>query len=136
MDHLRQPDLRGRVGQRQQWIGDVRPLPARWQCDLTDDRLTWAVGVFDLFGMDRHVRPDRRDVITRYLGESRDALEQVRAEAIRSGQSFVLDARIRRADGDIRWIRISADVLIRDGRVTHLYGQKQDMTAEFASGGA
>ncbi|MGC6399093.1 PAS domain-containing protein [Sphingomonas sp. FW199] len=116
--------------------GPLLPLPVRWQCDLADDRLTWALGVFDLFGMDRAVRPVRGDVLARYLPESRDALEQLRADAIRLGQSFVLDTRIVRPDGDIRWMRITADVLIRDGRITHLYGQKQDRTDAFATDGA
>jgi diguanylate cyclase (GGDEF)-like protein len=41
-----------------------------------------------------------------------------------------MDAKICRADGDHRWIRVTASVLRSEGRATHLYGMKQDVTQE------
>jgi PAS domain-containing protein len=105
-------------------------LPAAWECDLADDSLRWAPGVFDLFGLERGGVLRREDVVLQYMPESRALLDRLRSHAIATCGSFTFEAEIRRPDGDLRWIRIAADVVARDGRATHLYGTKQDVTAE------
>jgi PAS domain S-box-containing protein len=107
------------------------PLPAAWRCNLADDSLTWSAGVFELFGIARGSRVDRRAVVEHYCDESRDLLERLRSDAIANCGSFTFEARIRRLDGDWRWMRVSADVAVKNGRATHLFGMKQDITAEF-----
>lgn len=87
--------------------------------------------MFELFGIPQASRIDRRDVVALYADESRALLERLRSEAIANCGSFTFEARIRRLDGDWRWMRVTADVLARGGRATHLFGMKQDITAEF-----
>ncbi|WP_109808714.1 PAS domain-containing protein [Sphingosinithalassobacter portus] len=106
-------------------------LPATWQCDLSDNSLQWSPGVFDLFGVKRGTRLDRREVARMYIDDSRALMERLRAAAIANRAAFTMEAQIRRADGALRWMRLSADVVCRGGRVTHLYGTKQDITAEW-----
>lgn len=101
-----------------------------WECDLRDDGLRWTSGVFDLFGIPRGSRLDRREVVQMYEEESREAMERMRMEAITQQRGFSLDARIIRADGNKGWMRLTAGVVSSDGRVTRLYGVKQDITAE------
>jgi PAS domain-containing protein len=122
------------------WIGafegrdsgpaEVAPLPASWECDLASDRLRWSPGVFDLFGLPMGVRIDRREIVEMYVGESRRLLDRLRAEAIATCGSFTFDAQIRRADGKLRWMRLTADIFCLNGRAVRLYGTKQDITAE------
>ncbi len=111
-------------------VAALAPLPAAWECDLADDSLRWTGGVFDLFGIPRGTPVDRRATVEMYVGESRTRLERLRAAAIAECGSFTFEAQIRRADGALRWMRVSADVVCRDGRATHLYGLKQDITHE------
>jgi len=105
-------------------------LAAAWHCDLADDSLTWSAGVFDLFGIKPGNKVDRQDAAAMYCEESRELLEQLRAEAIATCGSFTFEARIRRLDGQMRWMRVTADVAKKDGRAAHLYGMKQDITDE------
>jgi len=105
-------------------------LAAAWRCDLADDSLTWSAGVFDLFGIEPGNKVDRQDAVAMYCEESRELLEQLRAEAIATCGSFTFEARIRRLDGQMRWMRVTADVAKKDGRAAHLYGMKQDITDE------
>lgn len=105
-------------------------LAAAWECDLADDSLRWAPGVFDLFGLERGAALRREEVVLLYAPESRAMLDHLRGHAIATCGSFTFEAEIRRPCGDLRWIRIAADVVARDGRATHLYGTKQDVTAE------
>ncbi|WP_256731384.1 diguanylate cyclase [Sphingomonas sp. dw_22] len=111
-------------------LGEITSLPASWECDLADNALRWAPGVFDLFGMPRGARLDRCAIVEMYVGESRAMLDRLRAEAIATCGSFTFDAQIRRPDGELRRMRLTADVLARGGRAVRLYGTKQDVTAE------
>lgn len=108
----------------------VAALPVAWECDLADESLRWAPGVFDLFGLPRGAAIKRSEVVLQYLPDSRAELERLRSHAIATCGSFTFEAQIRSFDGALRWIRIAADVVSRDGRATHLYGTKQDVTAE------
>lgn len=110
-------------------------LAAAWRCDLSDDSLTWSGGVFDLFGIPRSARIDRRETVAMYCEESRELLHRLRSHAIATCGSFTFEAQIRRPDGESRWMRVTADVAAKGGRATHLYGMKQDITAEMAGAG-
>lgn len=110
-------------------------LPAAWQCDLATEELRWTDGVFDLFGIARGAAIDRRSTLEFYMPESRRMLDRLRATALETCGSFTFEAQIRRLDGDLRWMRLSADVQKRNGRAAVLYGTKQDITAEMAGRG-
>lgn len=103
-----------------------------WACDLTDDTLSWTPGTYDLFGLPHDRRLDRRDAVAMYAGESREALERLRAEAIAHRRPFTLDAQIIRADGALRWMRLTADLVCDGRRPVQLYGLKQDITEQKA----
>jgi diguanylate cyclase (GGDEF)-like protein/PAS domain S-box-containing protein len=101
-----------------------------WECDLDTNLLTWTDGVFDLFGLPRGARIHREDAVALYSEESRVEMERLRAHAIERWQGFSMDAKILRPDGGQRWMRLTAGLLCRNGRPTHLYGMKQDVTRE------
>jgi len=101
-----------------------------WECDLDTNTLTWTDGIFDLFGLPRGAAICREDAVALYSEESRVEMERLRAHAIERQRSFSMDAKILRPDGDQRWMRLTAGVLCRNGRPTHLYGLKQDVTQE------
>ncbi|WP_305095590.1 GGDEF domain-containing protein [Croceibacterium aestuarii] len=101
-----------------------------WSCDLSDERLTWTPGVFDLFGLPADRRIARDAVLAQYCEESREKLERLRSSAIARGRGFTLEARIRPAGGEERWIRITATTRVSNGRARELFGIKQDVTAE------
>lgn len=100
------------------------PPATAWQCDLADETLTWGDGVFDLFGIPRGARVDRREIVAMYDDASRGQLERCRRRAIATGTSFTLDARIRTLAGEWRWMRIKATTQLRGGKAVRLYGKK------------
>ena len=103
-----------------------------WSCDLSSQRLVWTRGVFDLFGLAGAQPPERDQVVEMYSEESRDLLERTRSRAIEACSGFSLDAKIVRADGIERWIRIAAATGTSNGRAARLYGMKQDVTDDHA----
>lgn len=105
-----------------------------WECDLATERLIWTDGVYDLFELPRGSPVERDDIVAMYEEPSRTEMERERARAIRDGTSFALDILIRTARGNLRWLRLTADVE-RDhsGRSVRIFGTKQDITEEKAT---
>ncbi len=106
------------------------PIQARWQCDLSDDSISWTDGVYDLFGLERGTPVTREAIIAMYSAESQEELRCLRAAAIAECGSFTFEAKIRRPDGQLRWMRVTADVAVEDGVPRYLYGTKIDVTDE------
>ncbi|MGN7998661.1 PAS domain-containing protein [Sphingomonas sp. 22176] len=106
------------------------PLPAAWECDLATNGLRWSPGVYDLFGVPRGEPLTRDDVVGMYTPESQALLRAVRDRAVSEGASFTIDVEIRRRDGELRKMRLTADVEFENGRPVRLYGTKQDVTDE------
>tara|TARA_R100001129_G_scaffold76476_1_gene52285 strand:- start:364 stop:1323 length:960 start_codon:yes stop_codon:yes gene_type:complete len=101
-----------------------------WSCNLSDDRLSWTSGVYDIFGSPHGAAVERRQALDLFTEESRDALERLRAEAIARSGAFTLDAQVKRPDGDTRWMRIHREMVFRVGAAPILHGLKQDVTEE------
>lgn len=102
-----------------------------WQCDLSDNALTWSTGVYDLFGLPRGGTLDRAETVALYAEPSRAAMERLRSYAIRHQRGFTLDAEINPANGGSRWIRIVAAPLSLAGRAVRLQGFKRDVTSDY-----
>ena len=101
-----------------------------WECDLSDNSLTWSDVVYDLFDLPRGSVPDRADTIECYSVESRNALQAVRSQAIAERSGFTLDAEIVTPKGRRRWIRLTATVQCENDVPTRIFGMKQDITEE------
>lgn len=96
----------------------------QWECDLSDNSLTWSDPVYDIFGLPRGASVERRDVVELYTEESGLAMERLRAYAIKHKRGFTLDAQIRPASGPTRWMRLIAAPLCEGDRVVRLHGLK------------
>lgn len=91
-----------------------------WQCHLAGNTLTWSAGVYDIFGLPRGALLSRDRIVKQYADGSRDAMEEARAIAIETGTEFRLDAEILRADGQKRWMRLTASVQSANGLAVRL----------------
>lgn len=101
-----------------------------WECDLSDQSLTWTDVVYDLFDLPRSVIPDRETTLKCYPEESVRELTKRRNKAIEDRTGFSLDAEIISFKGVRRWIRITASVESIDGVAVRIFGMKQDITEE------
>ncbi len=101
-----------------------------WECDLETEKLTWTPGVYDLFELRQGPAPRRSMIVDLYHEDSRWQMEQLRAEAIRTGRGFTLDAQIRTRLGANRWMRLTAEVVRENGKSIRIQGAKQDITHE------
>lgn len=98
-----------------------------WHCNLADESLNWTAGVYDIFGLERDSTVPRALSVSLYAPDSRDAMERLRAHAIRHRRGFTLDVDIHQADGMGRCaMRLIAAPILDAGRnVIGLHGVKQ-----------
>lgn len=101
-----------------------------WECNLDGEQLSWTDVVYDIFDLPRGSQLNRADTLGFYSPASRDELERVRSQAIRRGQGFTLEAQIRTARGNDKWIRITATIERQDDVPVRIFGLKQDITTE------
>jgi PAS domain-containing protein len=95
-----------------------------WECDLADDSLLWSGGVYDIFGLPRGMQITRDETVRLYSEESRAVMERLRAYAIKHRRGFTLDAEIRAAIGEVRWMRLIAVPVCDGDRTVRLHGLK------------
>lgn len=96
-----------------------------WHCDLNDNSLSWTGGVYDLFGIEQDIVVPRPLAISLYQPDSREAMEQLRAYAIRHRRGFTVDVDIRPLDGGECTMRLIAAPILEGTRVIALHGVKQ-----------
>ena len=102
------------------------PANGYWHCDIAhDDKLTWTDKVYELFGLPPGTSVQRDWAVTRYSEPSKDALRSVRTYALDRKLGFILDALIKPAGEDDRWIRVLAYPIVARGRVVGLHGLKR-----------
>lgn len=106
-------------------LGQLEPCHAGcFECDLSDGSLIWSGGVYDIFGLPRGAQISRAEAIDFYTESSRAKLERLRTQAIRERRGFTLDAEIRPAAGESRWMRIIATPVLESGCPMRLHGLK------------
>lgn len=95
-----------------------------WECDLSDNSLTWSGGVYDIFGLPRGAAVSREQAALCYSPGSREKMEQLRAYSIRHRRGFTVDVEIRAAVGETRWMRLLAAPVCDGAQVVRLHGLK------------
>lgn len=105
--------------------GEVGPHHAGlWECDLSDNSLTWSGGVYDIFGIARGVHVARNQAVALYAEHSRVAMERLRAHAIKHRRGFTIDVQIQAICAETRSMRLIAAPICDGKTVTHLQGLK------------
>lgn len=96
----------------------------RWECDLSDNSLTWSNEVYDIFGIPRGEVVAREEAVALYGEDSRAAMEKLRAYAIKHWRGFTLDVEIRPVHAAPRWIRLITAPVCADDHIVRLQGLK------------
>lgn len=107
------------------WRTDAGMTGGRWSFDLISGEMLWDRGVYELFGFPPEAQITRRSAADCYVGESRAAMEQLRAHAIAHHRGFTLDVEIAPANGaPLRMMRLTAAPVCIYRRAIRLEGVK------------
>jgi PAS domain S-box-containing protein len=100
-----------------------------WEWDLQDDLLRWSDELFRIFGLEPG-RPFHHEEYLELLDpEDRGEVARKVREAVESGETYVHEHRIRRPDGEERWIQSRGEVTTdEDGHPLRMVGTSLDIT--------
>ena len=99
-----------------------------WEMDLADRSVFWSDAVCQIHGMPLGYQPAINEAFVLYDEASRPIMQAAVADTIAGGPGFDLELRIRRSDGEHRWIRTVGSVAFADGQAVRLMGAFQDVT--------
>ena len=94
----------------------------------------WTDEVYDFFDLSGGSPLDPEEVFKCYDPESRQEVERLCAEAVRSGSGFSLDVRIETPKGTQRWIRLTAETTGPGRAGPGIWYQTRDFRREGGAG--
>ena len=99
-----------------------------WEIDTETMEMYWTEHLFDLLGVDCTEEPSFPDALDAFDEEDRRVVETAVETAVSQGDSFDVETRFQRADGETRWLRIQGVPTVESESVVALRGAVQDIT--------
>ncbi|SDB60518.1 PAS domain S-box-containing protein [Desulfonatronum thiosulfatophilum] len=105
---------------------------ASWELDLATGNFTSCAKLRRMFGLPSRDCPQSRDeYLSLYTEEDRERIQTADEHAIRTGEQYEMEYRIRRPNGASRWLRsLVVPVADDQGRVVKLAGIITDITRD------
>jgi PAS domain S-box-containing protein len=101
-----------------------------WQRDLTTEEVSWSAELEELFGLAPGAFAGHEGAFLDFVhADDLPALNAAVAEAIESGEDYVVEFRFRHADGTWRWMEGRGRATFEGGRATFLHGIGMDISA-------
>ncbi|MFZ5849821.1 MAG: EAL domain-containing protein [Actinomycetota bacterium] len=103
---------------------------APWSWDLASGRLTWSDEMFALVGREPgSVEPDLDLWLAHIHPDDREVCERMSRDARAAGRGYQNVFRIRRYDGELRWVQAWSSVALdRTGTPVRIWGVSLDVT--------
>ena len=100
-----------------------------WSWDLRTNELWWSDTIYDLFGVDRRERPTVDLYLSLLHPDDRARFEAgMAAHTPDDLETFRLDVRVIRPDGELIWLDTRVRLVREDGIVVRAEGTDQDVT--------
>ncbi|OTE99433.1 hypothetical protein B9G49_12060 [Halorubrum sp. SD683] len=99
-----------------------------WEVDPKTGDAFWSDHLFELIGWEGDRAPSLEDIVDIYAEEDRPRVEAAVENALTHGESFAIEARLQRSNGEDRWMEIRGDPHVENGEVTTLRGAVHDIT--------
>jgi diguanylate cyclase (GGDEF)-like protein/PAS domain S-box-containing protein len=123
--------LARRLEQSNRWLlqAEAAALVGHWRVDLVHWTISWSDQTYRVHGLEPGVPVDVEYSVKQYVAEDRVAVRKILEEAVRTGEPFEFQGRIRRADGQVRHVKSHGSIERgRDGRAIGIFGTVQDVT--------
>ena len=100
-----------------------------WEIDPESREVFWSANLFELLGWEGDEEPPLAEALDVYVDADRERVEDAVETALATGDSFTVEARYRRPDGEVRWAEVRGEPRLADGEVVTLRGAVHDVTA-------
>lgn len=105
-----------------------------WEMDMATRQSRWSDEWYRIFGLPRDARPEFQTFLNCVHPKDREIHRDAEKRSQSSDEPFVVEYRIIRPDGEMRFIRsIVESIKDKDGAVTRLVGASQDVTEQVAA---
>ncbi|HEY9597603.1 MAG TPA: response regulator [Cyanophyceae cyanobacterium] len=101
-----------------------------WEFDVLTQELTWSEELFHIFGLDpSQPEPTYKQNIQQIHPDDRALWQSLMRRSLQQGQSYKLDFRIVRANGQVRHVEGRGEAIVNEqGQVIKLFGTALDIT--------
>ena len=101
-----------------------------WEFDVLTKEITWSEELFRIFGFDpSQPEPTYKQNIQQIHPDDRALWQNMMRRAIQQGQSYKLDFRIVRPNGQVRYVEGRGEAIVNEqGQVIKLFGTALDIT--------
>lgn len=123
--------LAKRLEQSNRWLlqAEAAALVGHWRVDLIGWTIHWSDQAYRIHGLIPGSPVDVSYSVRQYVAEDGDAVRKILEEAVRTGEPFEFQGRIRRADGEIRHVKSHGSIETgRGGQAVAIFGTVQDVT--------
>lgn len=123
--------LARRLEQSNRWLlqAEAAALVGHWRVDLVRWSIQWSDQAYRIHGLESGTSVDVEYSVEQYLPDDRVVVRQILEEAVRTGAPFEYQGRIRRADGEIRYVKSHGSIeMSRGGKAVGIFGTVQDVT--------
>lgn len=123
--------LAKRLEQSNRWLlqAEAAALVGHWRVDLVRWTIHWSDQTYRVHGLAPGMPVDVDYSVAQYLPDDRVAVQEILADAVRSGEPFVFQGRILRADGEVRHVKSHGSIERgRSGKAIAIFGTAQDVT--------
>jgi PAS domain S-box-containing protein len=110
---------------RTERVADV----GRWEIGTATTEVFWTDHLFEMLGVTYDDEPPLDEALDLYVEADRPRVEAAVEAALATGEPFDVEARVRRPDGEVGWVRIRGEPVVEDGEVVTLRGAVQDVTS-------
>lgn len=100
-----------------------------WSWDLVTDTIHWSDELYRIFGLEPGEAPfTYRQVLSMVHPSDREQLDTKVKQALETGSSYLIEHRLIRPDGSLRWVRSQGTVAAGPDGPLRLVGSAQDVT--------
>ncbi len=100
-----------------------------WIYDPATDRLTWTSVTYEIFGVDKSVKPDPYQNLDHIHPDQREMLRDAFLRCLKTGVPYDFDLQILRGNSEPVWVAASGRSVFKKGRTEYMYGSFQDINA-------
>ncbi|MFH0994897.1 MAG: ATP-binding protein [Pseudomonadota bacterium] len=100
-----------------------------WEYDIEKKLIIWTDEVYRIYGVERNFDPnDIGKAISFYCKEDQQIIEKAFLTAIHTGKPYDLELQFNAADGTKKWVRTMGNPVLKDDKITKVYGNINDIT--------
>ena len=101
-----------------------------WEYDVQTGIINWTEGMYDIYGLrlGEYDPSDYKKNTDFYYPEYKNQIIQAFANTLETGEPYDLQAKLRSADNEDKWVRLRGRPEMKNGEVLSVYGNLVDVT--------